>query len=57
MDDFKCNVKMMAKGGHVDVKQDKTLIKKAFKMHDDQLHNKKRTDLSKLCSGGYVKRK
>jgi hypothetical protein len=54
---FKKTVKMMAEGGHVDVKEDKSLIKKAFKMHDDQLHNKKRTDLSKLCSGGYVKRK
>ena len=55
MKDFKQNVKMMAEGGHVDIKEDKAMIKKAFKMHDDQLHNKKRTDLTKLKCGGKAK--
>jgi hypothetical protein len=52
---------MMCEGGHYkdggDVKQDKQMIKKAFKMHDDQLHEGKRTDLSKLKTGGSAKRK
>ena len=60
MKDFKQNVKMMCAGGHYkeggDVKQDKAMIKKAFKMHDDQLHEKKHTDLSKLKHGGKVKK-
>ena len=60
MKDFKQNVKMMCAGGHYkeggDVKQDKQMIKKAFKMHDDQLHEKKHTDLSKLKTGGKVKK-
>ena len=51
---------MMCAGGHYkeggDVKQDKQMIKKAFKMHDDQLHEKKHTDLSKLKTGGKVKK-
>lgn len=37
---------------HDDIKEDKKLIKKAFTMHDDQLHEGKRTDLSKLKQGG-----
>jgi hypothetical protein len=63
MKDFKQNVKMMCEGGHykegghIDVKEDKKLIKRAFKMHDDQLHEGKPTNLSKLCGGGLAKRK
>ena len=37
---------------HDDIKEDKTLIKKAFGMHDKQLHESKKTDLSKLNKGG-----
>jgi len=61
MKDFKQNPKMMCEGGHYkkggDVAQDKQMIKKAFKMHDDQLHEEKHTDLSKLKTGGQAKRK
>jgi len=61
MKDFKQNPKMMCEGSHYkeggDVAQDKEMIKKAFKMHDDQLHEKKHTDLSKLKCGGMAKRK
>lgn len=35
-----------------DVAQDKKLIKKAFGMHDKQLHENKKTNLSKLKKGG-----
>jgi len=44
----------MKAGGmtHDDIKEDKKLIKKAFTMHDDQLHEGKRTNLSKLKKGG-----
>jgi hypothetical protein len=35
-----------------DIGQDKKLIKKAFGMHDKQLHESKRTNLSKLKGGG-----
>ena len=35
-----------------DINQDKKLIKKAFGMHDKQLHESKRTNLSKLAKGG-----
>lgn len=35
-----------------DVAQDKKLIKKAFSMHDKQLHEGKKTDLKKLAKGG-----
>ena len=35
-----------------DVKQDKAIVKKAFGMHDKQLHESKKTDLSKLKKGG-----
>lgn len=44
--------KAMAKGGHVDEKEDKALIKKAVKMHDEQLHGGKKTNLTKLAVGG-----
>ena len=45
-----------AKGGaiHDDVAEDKKLIKKAVKMHDEQLHGGKKTNLSKLKKGGKV---
>jgi hypothetical protein len=37
-----------------DLAQDKKLIKKAFGMHDKQLHESKKTNLSKLKGGGMV---
>jgi hypothetical protein len=37
---------------HDDIKEDKKLIKRAFGMHDKQLHESKKTDLSKLKKGG-----
>jgi len=37
---------------HDDIKEDKKLIKKAFAMHDKQLHENKKTNLSKLKKGG-----
>ena len=45
-----------ARGGavHPDLKEDKALIKKAFGMHDTQLHESKRTNLSTLKKGGMV---
>ena len=44
----------MKEGGmaHDDIKQDKQMIKKAVKMHDDQLHGGKKTNLKGLCGGG-----
>ena len=40
-----------------DMKQDKAIVKKAFKMHDKQEHKGgKGTDLSKLKKGGKVKK-
>ena len=42
----------MAKMKHDDLAEDKKLIKKAFKMHDEQEHGGKRTNLSKLKKGG-----
>ena len=36
----------------MDMSQDKKLIKKAFGMHDKQLHEDKKTNLSKLKQGG-----
>lgn len=46
-----------ASGGevHDDVAQDKKMIKKAIKMHDEQLHGGKSTKLSTLKKGGTVK--
>ena len=41
----------MAKMKHDDLAQDKALIKKAFKQHDDQSHGGKKTVL-KLRAGG-----
>ena len=35
-----------------DMAQDKQLIKKAFGMHDKQLHENKKTNLTKLKKGG-----
>jgi hypothetical protein len=40
---------------HDDIKEDKKLIKKAFGMHDKQLHENKKTDLTKLKGGGMAK--
>jgi hypothetical protein len=37
-----------------DINQDKKLIKKAFGMHDKQLHENKKTNLTKLAKGGSV---
>jgi hypothetical protein len=44
------------KGMHTDVKEDKKLIKKAVNLHDDQLHEGKKTDLSTLKKGGRCKK-
>ena len=41
---------------HEDVKEDKKLVKKAINLHDDQLHEGKKTDLSKLKKGGRCKK-
>ena len=38
-----------------DIAQDKKIVKKAFKMHDEQSHDEK-TDLSKLKKGGRAKK-
>jgi hypothetical protein len=49
----------MKKGGEVDaadVKQDKAIVKKAFKMHDEQEHKGDHTNLSKLRKGGRAKK-
>ena len=35
-----------------DMAQDKKMIKKAFGMHDKQLHENKKTNLTKLKKGG-----
>lgn len=37
---------------HEDVSQDKKMIKKAMGMHDDQLHEGKKTRLKGLKKGG-----
>ena len=42
---------------HDDIKEDKVLIKKAFNMHDKQLHENKKTDLTKLKKGGMTMKK
>lgn len=41
---------------HEDVKEDKKLVKKAINLHDDQLHEGKKTDLSTLKKGGRCKK-
>jgi hypothetical protein len=47
----------MAENMKEDIKQDKAIVKKAFKMHDAQEHKGgKGTDLSKLKKGGKVKK-
>ena len=72
MDGFKPTVKMKcggsvskavakAKGGVVerttsDIKEDKKIAKKAINLHDDQLHEGKKTDLSTLKKGGRCKK-
>jgi hypothetical protein len=40
-----------------DMAQDKKVVKKAFKMHDEQSHEGEKTDLSKLKKGGRAKMK
>ena len=40
-----------------DMAQDKKIVKKAFKMHDEQEHEGEKTDLSKLKKGGRAKMK
>jgi hypothetical protein len=40
-----------------DIKQDKAIVKKAFKMHDKQEHKGSHTDLSKLRKGGMPMKK
>jgi hypothetical protein len=48
--------KKMAKGGmHEDVKMDKKVVKKAVGMHEKQLHGGKKSNLTKLKSGGSCK--
>ena len=37
---------------HDDIVEDKKLIKKAVRMHDDQLHGGKKTKMSGLKKGG-----
>jgi hypothetical protein len=47
----------MKTGGSVrndDIAQDKKVVKKAFAMHDKQSHEGKKTNLSKLSTGGSV---
>jgi hypothetical protein len=55
--------KAYKEGGHAeseemskDIAQDKKIIKKAFKMHDEQEHKGEKTDLSKLKKGGRMKK-
>lgn len=40
-----------------DMAQDKKVVKKAFKMHEEQAHGGEKTDLSKLKKGGRAKMK
>lgn len=72
MEGFKSNAKMQCfkEGGSVayksrkqskedmsaDVKQDKAIVKKAIRMHDEQEHKGEHTDLSKLKKGGRAKK-
>jgi hypothetical protein len=45
--------KKMGMGGmHKDIKMDKKVAKKAIGMHEKQLHGGKKSDMSKLRSGG-----
>ena len=49
----------MKKGGmaHSDIKMDKKVVKKAVGMHEKQLHGGKKSDMSKLKSGGMAVKK
>ena len=49
----------MKSGGaaHSDVKMDKKVVKKAVGMHEKQLHGGKKSDMSKLKSGGMAVKK
>jgi hypothetical protein len=50
----------MKKGGsvkHEDVKMDKKVVKKAVGMHEKQLHGGKKSDMSRLKSGGMAVKK
>ena len=38
-----------------DLSQDKKMVKKAIKMHDDQLHGGKKTNMAALKKGGVAK--
>lgn len=40
-----------------DIAQDKKIVKKAFKLHDEQEHPGEKTDLTKLKKGGRTKKK
>lgn len=39
-----------------DMSQDKKIVKKAFKLHDEQEHPGEKTDLTKLKKGGRAKK-
>lgn len=43
-------------GMHEDIKEDKKLVKKAINLHDDQLHEGAKTDLTTLKKGGRCKK-
>jgi hypothetical protein len=53
------NMGYMKKGGtaHSNVKMDKKVVKKAVGMHEKQLHGGKKSDMSKLKSGGMAVKK
>lgn len=56
---YKPRIDHSKKGYEADVAEmaeDKKLIKKAFKMHDEQEHEGEKTDLSKLKKGGRIKK-
>ena len=46
---------MAKENSKMDMAQDKKMVKKAVKMHDDQLHGGKKTNLTKLKGGGCTK--
>lgn len=48
--------KEMRAGAHSDIVEDKKLVKKAINLHDDQLHEGAKTDLSTLKKGGRCKK-
>ena len=54
-----CKGGKMKSGGevkHDDIKEDKKIAKKAINLHDDQLHEGAKTDLSTLKKGGRCKK-